>query len=80
MGSEEADISRQHAIQEETYYRWKTKCAGVEVSEAKRLRGDGRGEPPPEEHRGRSDPGKDGAGGRGEKRASPSYGEKRCSG
>jgi putative transposase len=32
------DLCRQHGIAEGTYYRWKSKYGGLEVSEAKRLR------------------------------------------
>jgi len=33
-----AEISRKHGICEQTYYRWKAKYGGLEVSEARRLR------------------------------------------
>ena len=32
------EVCRQHGITEKTYYRWKKKFGGMEVSEAKRLR------------------------------------------
>ena len=32
------ELSRQHGICEQTYYRWKSKYGGLEVSEARRLR------------------------------------------
>jgi putative transposase len=32
------DLCRQHGIAEGTYYRWKAKYGGMEVSEAKRLK------------------------------------------
>ena len=32
------DLCRQHGIAEGTYYRWKSKYGGLEVSEARRLR------------------------------------------
>jgi putative transposase len=32
------ELCRQHGIAEGTYYRWKSKYGGLEVSEAKRLR------------------------------------------
>ena len=32
------DLCRQHAISDHTYYRWKSKFGGMEVSEAKRLK------------------------------------------
>jgi len=34
-----ADLTRKHGISEGTFYRWKSKYGGLEVSEAKRLRG-----------------------------------------
>lgn len=33
-----ADILRQHGISEQTFYRWKSKYGGMEVSDAKRLK------------------------------------------
>jgi putative transposase len=33
-----ADLTRQHGFAENTFYRWKSKYGGMEVSEAKRLR------------------------------------------
>ena len=32
------DLCRQHGISAQTYYRWKSKYGGLEVSEAKRLK------------------------------------------
>jgi putative transposase len=32
------DLSRKHGICDQTYYRWKAKYGGLEVSEARRLR------------------------------------------
>jgi len=32
------DLCRKHGITEVTYYRWKSKYGGMEVSDAKRLR------------------------------------------
>ncbi len=32
------DLCRQHGISVQTYYRWKSKYGGLEVSEAKRLK------------------------------------------
>lgn len=32
------EICRKHGICEQTYYRWKSKFGGLEVSEARRLR------------------------------------------
>ena len=37
-GARVSDLCRQHGISEATYYRWKSKYGGMEVSEAKRLR------------------------------------------
>ena len=33
-----ADIVRKYSISEQTFYRWKSKYGGMEVSEAKRLK------------------------------------------
>ena len=33
-----ADLTRKHGIAEGTYYRWKAKYGGLDLSEAKRLR------------------------------------------
>ena len=33
-----ADLIRKYGISEQTYYRWKSKYGGMEVSEAKRLK------------------------------------------
>jgi putative transposase len=32
------DVVREHGISEQTYYRWKSKYGGLEVSDAKRLK------------------------------------------
>jgi len=32
------DLCRQHGISDHTYYRWKSKFGGMEVSEVKRLK------------------------------------------
>jgi putative transposase len=32
------DLCRQHSISDYTYYRWKSKYGGMEVSEARRLK------------------------------------------
>ncbi len=32
------DLTRQHGFAENTFYRWKSKYGGMEVSEARRLR------------------------------------------
>ena len=36
---EDSDLCRKHGISEATFYNWKAKYGGLEVSEAKRLRG-----------------------------------------
>lgn len=33
------DLTRKHGITEGTYYRWKSKYGGMEVSDAKKLKG-----------------------------------------
>ena len=37
-GKKATDIVREHGISEQTFYRWKSKYGGMEISEAKRLR------------------------------------------
>lgn len=37
-GQRTSDVCRQHGIGESTFYKWKAKYGGMEVSEAKRLR------------------------------------------
>ena len=37
-GQKVKDVIREHGISEQTYYRWKSKHGGMEVSEARRLR------------------------------------------
>ncbi len=37
-GMKTAEICRQHGISAATYYKWKAKFGGLEVSEARRLR------------------------------------------
>ena len=37
-GVKTVEICRQHGISEQTYYRWKAKYGGLELSEAKKLR------------------------------------------
>jgi putative transposase len=37
-GMKTADICRKHGISDATFYKWKARYGGLEVSEAKRLR------------------------------------------
>jgi len=37
-GAKAADLCRKHGISETTFYNWKAKYGGMEVSEAKRLK------------------------------------------
>jgi len=37
-GAKVADVCRKHGISEATFYNWKAKYGGMEVSEAKRLK------------------------------------------
>ena len=37
-GTPARELCRQHGITEQTFYRWRKKYGGLEVSEAKRLR------------------------------------------
>ena len=38
MGRAAADVCRKHGISPATFYQWKAKFGGLEVSEARRLR------------------------------------------
>ena len=37
-GSPTADVCRKHGISSGTFYKWKAKCGGLDVSDAKRLK------------------------------------------
>lgn len=37
-GKKASDLVREHNISEQTFYRWKSKYGGMDVSEAKRLK------------------------------------------
>jgi putative transposase len=37
-GSKTADVCRKHGISEATFYKWKAKFGGLDVSDARRLR------------------------------------------
>ena len=37
-GAKTADVGRKHGISDATFYKWKAKYGGLEVSDAKRLR------------------------------------------
>lgn len=38
-GLKVSDVCRENGVSEATYYKWKSKYGGMEVSEAKKLRG-----------------------------------------
>ena len=38
VGAKTADLCRKHGVSEATFYNWKAKYGGLEVSEAKRLK------------------------------------------
>ena len=38
-GQKTADVCRRHGISDATFYKWKAKYGGLEVSDAKRLKG-----------------------------------------
>src|SRR3569832_988469 len=38
-GAKTADVCRKHGVSSATFYKWKAKYGGLDVSEAKRLRG-----------------------------------------
>jgi putative transposase len=37
-GAKTADLCRRHGVSEQTFYRWKTRYGGLEVSDLRRLR------------------------------------------
>lgn len=37
-GAKSADLCRRHGISEQTFYRWKAKYGGMEISDARRLK------------------------------------------
>jgi putative transposase len=37
-GSKTADVCRKHGVSEATFYKWKAKYGGMEVSDARRLK------------------------------------------
>lgn len=37
-GAKTADVCRRHGVSEATFYKWKAKFGGLEVSDAKRLK------------------------------------------
>ncbi len=38
VGAKVGDLVREHGFSEQSFYRWKSKYGGMEISEAKRLR------------------------------------------
>jgi putative transposase len=38
LGAKAADLCRKHGISEATFYSWKSKFGGMDISEAKRLK------------------------------------------
>ena len=37
-GAKTSDVCRKHGISSATFYKWKAKCGGLEVSDARRLK------------------------------------------
>ena len=44
-GVSTADMCRKHGISDATFYKWKAEFGGMDVSDARRLKGAGGGEP-----------------------------------
>ena len=38
LGAKRADLCRKHGVSEATFYNWKSKFGGLDVSEARRLK------------------------------------------
>jgi putative transposase len=47
-GLSAADVCRKHGISDATFYKWRSRFGGMEISDARKLKA-GRGEPPAEE-------------------------------
>lgn len=60
-GAKNQDVCRKHGITETTFYKWRSKFGGMQVSDAKRLKGTGNGKPKAEAVAGRSALGQCGA-------------------
>ena len=54
-GAKLTELCRRHNVSPTTFYKWRAKYGGMAVSDAKRLRGAGGGEPAPEAAAGRHD-------------------------
>ena len=37
-GATAADLCRKHGVSDATFYKWRSKCGGMEVSDAKKLK------------------------------------------
>ncbi len=49
-GKSVKDISREHGISDATFYNWKAKYGGMQVSDVKRMEGSGRRKQPSKTH------------------------------